>query len=201
MTRQELLRQRARANPGFARAAAADARAVAASLHGRRDWHGRSPALLLILAMIWQADGFLALVLTRMATWLRRRSVPVLPTILRRIAITIAQVHIGAPVILGPGIILPHGQVVIDGLVQIGGGAVIRPFVTIGLAEGNIVGPTIGARAVIGTGAKIIGPITIGKDVKIGANAVVIHDVPDGATVVGAPARVVEKAKSGEAAA
>ena len=43
----------------------------------------------------------------------------------------------------------------------------------------------------IGTGAKVLGPITIGDDVRIGANAVVIDDVPSGATVVGAPARIV----------
>ena len=57
----------------------------------------------------------------------------------------------------------------------------------------DVRGPTIGDRVVIGTGAKVRGPITIGDDVRIGANSVVIDDVPTGATVVGTPARVVHE--------
>ena len=53
-------------------------------------------------------------------------------------------------------------------------------------------GPVIGDRVFIGTGAKVLGAITVGDDARIGANAVVIEDVPAGATVVGAPARVVQ---------
>ena len=60
-----------------------------------------------------------------------------------------------------------------------------------GLVAGDFVGPTIGEGARIGTGAKILGQITIGDGVKVGANSVVLADVPDGATVVGAPARVL----------
>lgn len=52
-------------------------------------------------------------------------------------------------------------------------------------------GPKIGDRVYIGTGAKIIGPVTIGDDVKIGANSVVLINVPNGATVVGVPAKIV----------
>ncbi|MCV6597011.1 MAG: hypothetical protein OIF40_08020 [Mangrovicoccus sp.] len=155
-----------------------------------KSWAG----LWLVIRMIWAADGFFPLFLARLATYLRGLGIPGLPMILRRLAIVTGQVHIGAPVILQPGLVLPHGQVVIDGLVEIGPGAIIRPFVTIGLAEGNIIGPTIGSRVRIGTGAKVIGPITIGKDVKIGANAVVNCDVPDGATVIGVPGRVISKA-------
>lgn len=51
--------------------------------------------------------------------------------------------------------------------------------------------PTIGSHVLIGCGAKLIGPITIGDGVRIGANAVVLNDVPAGATVVGIPASVV----------
>lgn len=188
---RQFLKIRARENPPFGPAVAADARAVAATLvePGRVDttWS----TLLLVLRMIWEADGFSALLLIRLASAFRSWGFPVLPTLLRRFAIIIAQVHVGAPVILEPGIVLPHGQVVIDGIVRIGSGAVIRPFVTIGLAEGEFEGPTIGRGAKIGTGAKVLGPITIGANVKVGANAVVISDVPDDATVVGVPGRIV----------
>jgi serine O-acetyltransferase len=95
--------------------------------------------------------------------------------------------------------VIAHGHVVIDGSVDIGRDCLINPWVTIGLSGSrrwgfDARGPVIGDRVYIGTGAKILGPITIGDDVRIGANAVVIDDVPGGATVVGAPARVVHSA-------
>jgi serine O-acetyltransferase len=78
---------------------------------------------------------------------------------------------------------------VLDGLVEIGAGVAIAPFVTIGLRAGNLQGPTIEDGAEIGTGAKLIGPIRVGAGARVGANAVVVDDVPAGATVAGVPAR------------
>ena len=66
----------------------------------------------------------------------------------------------------------------------------IAPCVTIGLRAGDYRGATIERDVSIGTGAKVIGPVRIGEGATIGANAVVVDDVPPGATVVGAPARV-----------
>jgi serine O-acetyltransferase len=66
---------------------------------------------------------------------------------------------------------------------------VIFPFVTIGLRAGEVRGPTVESGVSIGTGAKLIGPIRVGAGARIGANAVVVDDVPPGVTVVGAPAR------------
>ena len=73
--------------------------------------------------------------------------------------------------------------------VPIARGMQIAPWVTIGLVEGNIPGPTIGENVVIGTGAKVIGPIIVGRDARIGANAVVVHDVPPTYDGGGVPAR------------
>jgi serine O-acetyltransferase len=66
----------------------------------------------------------------------------------------------------------------------------IAPWVTIGLRAGDYQGATIERNVSIGTGAKIIGPVRIGEGATIGANAVVVDDVPAGSTVVGVPARV-----------
>jgi len=71
---------------------------------------------------------------------------------------------------------------------------VMRNGVTIGLKRTNERGaPVIGNRVDIGAGAKILGPIRIGDDAVIGANAVVVHDVPAGAVAVGIPARVLPR--------
>jgi serine O-acetyltransferase len=100
-----------------------------------------------------------------------------------------AQVSIGDPVLVHPGVYLMHGQVVADGLVEIHEGVTIGPFVTIGLRAGNVQGATIERDVSIGTGTKVIGPVRIGAGATVGANAVVVDDVPAGATVVGVPAR------------
>lgn len=174
MTPRQFIRARARANPRFIPAIVADARAVAATLHGAEA--SKSNAFLLVFRMIWEADAYLALLLIRAAARMRAHGIPILPLVCRRLAIVTAQVHIGAPVILEPGIILPHGQVVIDGLTEVGSGAIIRPFVTIGLRDGDYQGPTIGKNVRIGTGAKIIGPIKVANRSAIRANAVVAKD-------------------------
>ncbi len=85
----------------------------------------------------------------------------------------------------------------IDGLVKIGRRAVLCPWITIGLQQGNVNGPTLAEGVFVGTGAKILGDVKIGAHAKIGANCVVVHDVPAGATAVGVPARVIESGRSG----
>jgi len=86
-----------------------------------------------------------------------------------------------------------HGCIVIHGDTVIGDDCMIRHGVTTGnTGLDDLYGaPTIGNRVQIGAGAKILGRIRIGDDVIIGANAVVVHDVPDGAIVGGIPARII----------
>ena len=114
---------------------------------------------------------------------------------------SIFRVSIGNRVEIGPGLMMTHGNVIIDGRTSIGKNCQINPWVTIGLSNSkklgfSVEGPTIGDHVHIGTGAKVLGPITVGDHVRIGANAVVVHDVPPNVTVVGAPARVVGAAGS-----
>lgn len=141
----------------------------------------------------------LAVALYRMRDSLLRREWPLLPYLCELLPTAVWRISIGRKVEIGPGLIIPHGQVVIDGPVKIGRDCVINPWVTIGLSGSrrwgfDKRGPIIGDRVHIGTGAKVLGPITVGDDVRIGANAVVIDDVPSGVTVVGAPARIVRDA-------
>lgn len=132
----------------------------------------------------------LAVALFRCKRRLQRAHVPVAPALLDRLCIVFWNVNLGNYTDIGGGLYLPHGNVVVDGMVRIGRNCVIAPWVTIG-TNGTVAGPTIGDDVFIGTGAKVLGAIRVGNRAKIGANAVVIDDVPDDTTVVGIPARPV----------
>jgi serine O-acetyltransferase len=100
------------------------------------------------------------------------------------------QLDVGKNTLLEPGVYIPHGKVVMDGMIRVGRGTTITPWVTLGLTT-SIQGPSIGREVLIGTGAKILGAIEVGDRARIAANSVVLTDVPPGATVAGAPAKVV----------
>jgi serine O-acetyltransferase len=176
-------------HPGLREALVADARISLLHRGERHELRSRADAAIQILRLIWTSDAFLAQAMYRVKARLQRLGVPVLPRLAHRLAMATGQVSIGDPVVVHPGIHLLHGQVVIDGVVEIHPGAVIGPFVTIGLRSSDIVGPTIAEDVTIGTGAKVLGRVKVGAGVSIGANAVVVDDVPPGATVVGVPAR------------
>jgi serine O-acetyltransferase len=178
-------------HPGLREALVADARATAAMRGERAEFRSRLDAAAQIARLSWASDAFLAQALYRAKARLQALGVPLLPRLAHRLAMMLAQVSIGDPVVVGSGLYLVHGQVVIDGLVEIGEHVAIAPFVTIGLRAGDVRGATIERGVSIGAGAKLIGPVRIGAGATIGANAVVVDDVPAGTTVVGAPARPV----------
>jgi serine O-acetyltransferase len=191
-TGRRFMRERARKHPPFVHAVLADAQCACSNL-GRDVGNATRYRLALEAARLaLVSDAFIGLVLYRCKARLEAFGIPVLPHLAHRLAIATAGVSIGTPVLIEAGIYLPHGQVVVDGFVKVGAGTAIRPWVTIGLLEGIFEGPKIGRKVRIGTGAKILGPVTIGDRALIGANAVVMRDVPSGATAVGAPARVIE---------
>jgi serine O-acetyltransferase len=184
-----LLREIRSRHPGFREAVLADARVALRHQAEPEELRSGLEAVIQLVGLIWTTDAFLAQMLYRLKARLQRARVPVLPRIAHRLAIATGQVAIGDPVVVHPGLYLLHGQVVIDGLVEIQPGAVIGPFVTIGLRSGDIAGPTVERDVTIGTGAKVLGRVTVGADASVGANSVVVDDVPPGATVVGVPGR------------
>jgi serine O-acetyltransferase len=176
-------------HPKVRDAVLADARLTALLRAERHEFRSSADAVLQIVRLAATSDAFLAQVLYRVKARLQSLGVPILPRVAHRLAMVVAQVSIGDPVVVHPGVYLIHGQVVIDGLVEIHSGTIIAPWVTIGLRAGDVHGATIERDVSIGTGAKIIGAVHIGAGAQIGANAVVVDDVAAGATVVGAPAR------------
>lgn len=172
----------------FVRAVLEDAR-VTARFRGERDvFRSRADAFGVVLRLMWVSDAFCAHVLYRAKARLQALGVPILPGVAHRMAMALAQVCIGDSVVVQPGVYIAHGQIVVNGEVDIETGVVIFPWVTIGPRAGESQGPTIGRGVRIGTGAQIIGPVMVGNAVRVGANAVVVADVAANTTVVGAPA-------------
>src|SRR5213082_1127141 len=106
------------------------------------------------------------------------------------------EIHPGAKI--GSCVFIDHGMgVVIGETAEVGDGCTIYQGVTLGgtsLYRGTKRHPTLGAGVVVGAGAKILGGFIVGEGARIGSNAVVVKEVPPGATVVGIPARVVQEA-------
>jgi len=175
-------------HPRLRDALPADARMTAHYRGERHEFRSRVDTTVQIVRLCWVSDAFFAHTLYRVKARRQALGVPLLPRIAHKLAMATAQVSIGDPVVIQPGVYIVHGQVVLDGLVEIESGVVISPFVTIGLRAGDVRGATIERDVNIGTGAKVIGGVRIGAGATVGANAVVVSDVPPGATVVGAPA-------------
>ena len=194
LSHEALIANVRRQHPRFREALIADALITLAYRSERYELRSRFDKLCQILRLMWVSDAFFAQACYRAKARLQALRVPVLPMIFHRLAMITSQVSIGSPVVVQPGIYITHGQVVVDGFVRIEHGVVLNPWVTVGLRAGEIIkGPTIQQDVHIGTGAKVFGSITIGAGARIGANAVVIADVPPGVTVVGVPARQVPR--------
>ena len=115
--------------------------------------------------------------------------------ILKVLAEILTGIELPCEVTLGHRFVIDHfGGIIISGDAVFGDDCRIRNGVTIGLrTTGQRGSPVIGSRVDIGAGAKLLGPIHIGDDVAIGANAVVITDVPSNSIAVGVPARVLPR--------
>lgn len=178
-------------NPGFIEAVSADARWNCAFRGERSEFRSRFDTICQVLRLCLASDAFLGTVLYRAKAAMQARGIPFLPRLAHRGAMMTAQIAIGDPVLMHPGIYIAHGQVVIDGITEVGPGCVVAPFVSIGLQAGNLNGPKIGRDVHIGTGSRVLGDLKIGDGAHVGANAVVTKDVEAETVVVGIPARPV----------
>ncbi len=144
-------------------------------------------------------DGTAAMIYYRLMQWSRRWHLFPLEMLFNKLNAICCNCIIGRGAEFGPGFVLVHSTgVVINGQVKGGSNVYIEHQVTIGAERRS--SPVIGSDVFIGAGAKIIGAVTIGDGARIGANAVVIDDVPPYSTVVGIPARVVRVRTPGQPA-
>jgi len=156
----------------------------------------KDPAAKGAIEIILLYSGFHAIIAYRISHILWKMKIPFFPRALSQIArfFTGIEIHPGAQI--GSGFFIDHGMgVVIGETTIIGNDVTIFQGVTLG-GTGKETGkrhPTLGNNIVVGTGAKILGNIVIGDNSYIGANAVVIDEVPPNTTVVGVPGRVTKQ--------
>jgi serine O-acetyltransferase len=154
----------------------------------------RDPAARNWLEVLVCYPGLQALFFHRFAHWLYKIGIPFFPRLISHLArfFTGIEIHPGAQI--GRGVFIDHGMgVVIGETAIVGDYSLIYQGVTLG-GTGKETGkrhPTLGDNVVVGGGAKVLGNIQIGNNVRIGASSVVLHDVPSNCTVVGIPGRVV----------
>ncbi len=162
-----------------------------AKLIMERDPAARNPLEVLLLY-----SGVHAVMYHRLAHWFYKHHCPFLARLISQTSrfLTGVEIHPGAQI--GKGLLIDHGiGVVIGETAVIGDCCTIYQGVTLG-GTGKDKGkrhPTIGNNVMIGAGAKVLGPFTVGDGSKIAANAVVLSEVPPNSTCVGVPARVVKR--------
>jgi serine O-acetyltransferase len=156
----------------------------------------RDPAARSSIEVIFAYPGFHAIFFHRISHWLWNNHLRFLARFLSHVSrfLTGIEIHPGAKI--GKGFFIDHGMgVVIGETSEIGDNVTIYHGVTLGgtsYSRGKR-HPTIESNVTIGAGAKILGPLTVGSNSKIGANSVVIVDVPPSSTVVGVPGKTVLK--------
>lgn len=156
----------------------------------------RDPAARSALEVIFAYPGFHAIVFHRVSHWLWHNRMKLLGRTLSHVSrfLTGIEIHPGAKI--GNGFFIDHGMgAVIGETSEVGDNVTIYHGVTLGGTsfKRDKRHPTIEDNVTVGAGAKILGPLTVGANSKIGANSVVIADVPQNSTVVGIPGKIVLK--------
>jgi len=154
----------------------------------------KDPAAKNVLEVVLCYQGLHAIIMHRMAHWLWNKRFRIAARFLSNVGRFLTGIEIHPAARIGERFFIDHGTgVVIGETAEVGNDVLLYQGVTLG-GTGKEKGkrhPTLRDNIVVGTGAKILGNITIGNNVKIGAQSVVLQDVPDNSTVVGVPGRIV----------
>lgn len=156
-------------------------------------YKARDPALRSRLDVVFSYPGFHALVFHRIANKLWRNKFYFWGRLVSHIGRMLSGIEIHPGATIGKGLFIDHGMgVVIGETAEVGDNVTLYQGVTLGgtsLNKGKR-HPTLEDGVIVGSGAKILGPFTVGKDARVAANAVVLKEVPAGVTVVGIPGRI-----------
>jgi serine O-acetyltransferase len=164
-------------------------RTILADLRAKARWCYEDDTWRAVVKVL-MTDGTMAMIVYRCMQYSARFRLWPLEFAFNKLNVVFCNCIIGRGAEFGPGFVLIHATgVVINGGVRGGSGVHLEHQVTIGSERRR--SPILGDSVFVGAGAKIIGAVTIGSYARVGANAVVVKDVPPYATVVGIPARVV----------
>jgi len=158
------------------------------------------PALHSTFELFFNYPGLWALFFYRIAHWLYTRKLRFIPRLISAVGMFLTMIDIHPGATIGRRVFIDHGLGVVIGETSvIGDDVIIYQQVTLGgvRTSRNKRHPTIGNNVVIGAGAKVLGDIHVGDGAKIGANSVVVKDVPVFSTAIGIPARVIECKEKG----
>lgn len=161
----------------------------------------RDPAARNFLEVFFCYSGYHALVMHRVSHWFWKHNLRFIARFNAMIARFITGVEIHPAAKIGRRFFIDHGMgVVIGETAEIGDDVTIYHGVTLGgvSLKKEKRHPTIGNNVIIGAGAKVLGPFKVGDRVRIGANSVVLHEVPEDATVVGVPGRITGTANKND---
>lgn len=171
-------------------------RLIAADVRAKAEWLYESRSAGAVVKCLL-TDGTPAMIWYRLMQGARRWHLTPLEMIFNRINSACCGCVIGRGAEFGPGFVLIHANgVVINGRVRGGANVKLEHQVTIGAEKGQ--SPILGDDIFLGAGAKILGPVHIGSGARIGANAVVLTDIPEHSTAVGIPAKVVRTRTPGK---
>jgi serine O-acetyltransferase len=152
---------------------------------------GVEPGRLSAARVALTQDSYMILVLWRLRCAARRWRVPLVNHLLRRVQSVVFGIELGNGITLGRGVFFVHPiGIVVGGSAQVGDRVRLMGSNTVGTAKDNGY-PVIGDDVVLGAGARVLGPVEVGMRAVIGANAVVLTDVPPDSVAVGLPVRVV----------
>jgi serine O-acetyltransferase len=161
-----------------------------------RSYRERDPAARSYVEVLFCYPGVHAVIWHRLSHWLWTHNLYFLGRFSSHISRWLTGIEIHPAAKLGRRLVIDHGMgVVIGETAEVGDDCYIYHQVTLGVARTSSGKrhPTIGSNVIIGAGAKVLGPISVGDNARVGSNAVVIDPVPADTTVVGIPARPVER--------
>jgi serine O-acetyltransferase len=173
---------------------------IRADIHRKQEWFLKEKSWFVKNIRVFLEPGTIAVIVYRYGRWVQSLKIPVVKQFLNLFYL------LGkAFVVLGFGIYIPVNANIGKGFTihnfsgificeaTIGDNCIVFQNVTIGHLRGQPEPPRLGNNVFIGAGAKVLGSVIIGDNVAIGANSVVINDVPDNCTVLGVPARIISR--------
>jgi len=156
----------------------------------------KDPAAKSLVEVLTSYPGIQAVLLHRVAHFFWKIGLPFVPRYLSFVSRQLTGIDIHPGATIGGNFFIDHGQgVVIGETTEIGDNVTLYQGVTLGgtSLENKKRHPTLKNNIIIGAGAKILGPVVIGNNVRVGANSVVVKDIPDNSVVVGIPGRIISE--------